>query len=145
MEIETYRGVVYPWSIDHMGHMNVQFYTGRFDEASWHFLARLGLTPRVLKASSRGFAALEQKTQYKLELLSGALIEIRTKPLEVKPKTIRLIHRMYDSETAGLAATSELVIAYLDIEARKAAPLPEEAVAKARAMLADSLPPEVQA
>ena len=35
--IETQRGVVYPWVIDHVGHMNVQFYTARFDEASWQF------------------------------------------------------------------------------------------------------------
>jgi len=25
---------VYPWNIDHVGHMNVQFYVGKFDEAS---------------------------------------------------------------------------------------------------------------
>ena len=40
--IETYRGVVYPWSIDHVGHMNVASYTARFDEATWHFLGELG-------------------------------------------------------------------------------------------------------
>jgi hypothetical protein len=27
-EIETYRGVVYPWQLDHMDHMNVQFFHG---------------------------------------------------------------------------------------------------------------------
>jgi acyl-CoA thioester hydrolase len=31
----TYRGVVYPWHCDHMGHMNVMWYVGRFDEATW--------------------------------------------------------------------------------------------------------------
>jgi len=30
----TYRGLVYPWHCDHMGHMNVMWYTGKFDEAS---------------------------------------------------------------------------------------------------------------
>ena len=28
----TYRGVVYPWQCDHMGHMNVMWYAGKFDE-----------------------------------------------------------------------------------------------------------------
>ncbi len=32
-QIETYRGVVYPWQMDQMDHMNVQFYTARFDQA----------------------------------------------------------------------------------------------------------------
>ena len=31
----TYRGTVYPWQCDHMGHMNVMWYVGKFDEASW--------------------------------------------------------------------------------------------------------------
>jgi acyl-CoA thioester hydrolase len=135
MEIETYRGFVYPWSIDHMGHMNVQSYTGRFDEASWHFLAHLGLTPGFLKANSRGFAALDQRTQYKIEILTGSLLEIRTELLEIKAKTIRFQHRMINSETAETVATMELLVAYLDTEARKATALPGHAIAKARAML----------
>ena len=33
--IVTYRGTVFPWHCDHMGHMNVMWYTGKFDEATW--------------------------------------------------------------------------------------------------------------
>ena len=33
--VETYRGAVYPWHCDHMGHMNVMWYVGKFDEATW--------------------------------------------------------------------------------------------------------------
>ncbi len=47
----TYRGTVYPWHCDHIGHMNVMWYVGKFDEASWNMFARLGLdaelSPRV--------------------------------------------------------------------------------------------------
>ena len=42
--IETYRGVVRPHHLDHMGHMNVQWYTAKFDEATWHFFSLLGLS-----------------------------------------------------------------------------------------------------
>ncbi len=41
--IETYRGVIYPWNCDHMGHMNVQYYVGKFDEATWQLFAFLGM------------------------------------------------------------------------------------------------------
>ena len=34
--VETYRGFVYPWVIDHVGHMNVQSFTAKFDEANWN-------------------------------------------------------------------------------------------------------------
>src|SRR6185295_20168046 len=35
----TYRGAVYPWHCDHMGHMNVMWYVGKFDEANWNLFA----------------------------------------------------------------------------------------------------------
>jgi len=32
MEV-TYRGTVYPWHCDHVGHLNRMWYAGKFDEA----------------------------------------------------------------------------------------------------------------
>ena len=127
-EIETYRGVVYPWQMDHMDHMNVQFYTARFDEATWHLFAALGMTTSYFKANRRGMAALEQHTLYKRELHAGALIRIGSELLEMKPKTIRFLHRMYDTESGLEAATSEFVGAHIDTEARKAVPFPQDIV-----------------
>ena len=40
--IESYRGAVYPWHCDHMGHMNVMWYVGKFDEATWNLFAQTG-------------------------------------------------------------------------------------------------------
>jgi acyl-CoA thioester hydrolase len=135
-EIETYRGFVYPWVIDHVGHMNVQSYTGRFDEASWHFLAHLGLTPGFLKENQRGLVALDQRSQYKLEVLAGSLLDIRTSLIEAKSKTLRYLHTMRNSESNEDVATMELLIAYIDTEARKAVVLPDEVHAKAASWLA---------
>jgi len=133
--IETYRGFVYPWSIDHIGHMNVQFYTGRFDEASWHFLANLGLTPGFLKDNQRGLVALEQRSKYMQEVLVGSLLDIQTELLEIKSKTIRYQHYMRNSESGEDVATMELIIAYIDTVARKATPLPDLAIKRAKAMM----------
>ncbi|HYD78515.1 MAG TPA: thioesterase family protein [Paucimonas sp.] len=123
--IESYRGFVYPWAIDHIGHMNVQSYTARFDEATWHFFARLGLTPGYLKANRRGLVALDQRTQYKREVLAGSLLHVKTELIEIKRKTIRFMHHMYDSETDELVATTELVGAFLDTDIRKTVELPQ--------------------
>src|SRR6185295_17442402 len=106
--IETYRGVVYPWVIDHVGHMNVQFYTARFDEATWHFLARLGLTPSYMTAHERAAVAADARTQYKREVRSGTLLHVSTQLLAVGRTSVRFIHRMYDSETDEEIATTEL-------------------------------------
>src|SRR4029434_4980145 len=52
--IETYRGAVYPWHCDHMGHMNVMWYVGKFDEATWHLFASMGVTDAFLKGHRHG-------------------------------------------------------------------------------------------
>lgn len=45
---------VYPWQCDHLGHMNVMWYVGKFDEATWQGLTMLGLTPSFLREQNRG-------------------------------------------------------------------------------------------
>lgn len=57
----TYKGAVYPWHCDHMNHMNVMWYVGKFDEATWAFFANIGLSPSMLRESNRGMAALDQQ------------------------------------------------------------------------------------
>lgn len=126
--LETYRGFIYPWQMDHVGHMNVQFYTARFDEATWHFFARLGITPGFLKDNHRGMVALDQKTQYKKEVLAGSLLHIQTELLEIKRKTVRFMHHMYNSETGDEVATTELVGTYLDKDTRKTTELPQSVI-----------------
>ena len=131
-QIETHRGVVYPWMIDHVGHMNVQFYTARFDEATWQFLAQLGLTPSFLERSHRSAVAVDQRTQYKRELVAGSLIHIATELVSLGRSSIRFLHRMYDSETSEEVASSELVGVYFDVDNRSSAPLPRSVHHRAR-------------
>jgi len=130
---ETYRGTVYPWQLDHVGHMNVQFYTARFDEATWHFFAGLGIGSRYLRDAHRGMAAVEQRTRYKRELHAGALIRISSELLEVRPKVVRFIHRMYDAETGDEVADSELTAVHMDTDARRSVPFPNEILTRLQA------------
>jgi acyl-CoA thioester hydrolase len=122
MQEATYRGTVYPWHCDHVGHMNVMWYVGKFDEASWNFFARLGLTPSYLRESGRGMAAVEQKVAYKRELLAGDIIEIRSSLLEIREKSIRFQHEMRNAETGEIAARCEFTGVHMDRKLRKSAP-----------------------
>ena len=54
MSSVTYKGAVYPWQCDHIGHMNVMWYVGKFDEANWNFVATLGLTPTYFAEPRNG-------------------------------------------------------------------------------------------
>ena len=124
--IETYRGVVYPHQLDHMGHMNVQWYTSKFDEATWHWFSYLGITNDYIKQNDRGMAALEQLTKYKSEVMAGDLLCVTTEMLEVKPKTIRFRHTMFDAARDEVVSTSELVGVHLDRIKRKGCEFPED-------------------
>jgi acyl-CoA thioester hydrolase len=133
----TYRGTVYPWQCDHMGHMNVMWYVGKFDEATWHHMSSLGLTPSRLQKEGRGMVAVEQHLEYKRELLAGDIITIRSAVLEVKEKVIRFTHEMRKDETGEVAATTILVGVHIDTSARKAQPLPADVLERAAGMVND--------
>ncbi len=122
----TYKGMVYPWHCDHVGHMNVMWYVGKFDEATWAFFGNIGLEPADLRKSQRGMAALDQHVTYKREAMPGDTLEIYSKPLEVKEKTIRFSHVMIDCSSGETVATCELVAIHLDTEARKGIALPDD-------------------
>jgi acyl-CoA thioester hydrolase len=121
----TYRGCVYPWHCDHMGHMNVMWYVGKFDEATWHFLAGIGLTPQSLRSSNRGMVAVEQLLKYERELIAGDLVSVYSRMVELRAKSIRFEHEMRNEATGEVAATCTLTGVHIDTASRKAVALPE--------------------
>jgi acyl-CoA thioester hydrolase len=119
----TYRGTVYPWQCGHVGHMNIMWYVGKFDEANWNLFARFGLTPSYLRRSNCGMAAVQQNITYKRELLAGDIVEISSRLLELREKSIRFVHEMRNVETGEVAAICEITGVHMDRHARKATPL----------------------
>jgi acyl-CoA thioester hydrolase len=134
---ETYRGVVYPWHCDHMDHMNVMWYVGKFDEATWNFFAHLGLTPEFLRANRRGMAAVEQRIAYQREMRAGDTVAIRSGPIEVRDKLIRFVHEMRNAASGEVCAVSLIVGVHMDTFARKSCALPPEVMQRARELLVD--------
>jgi len=122
----THRGIVYPWQCDHMGHMNVMWYAGKFDEACWQLLAILGLHPSRFAQDATGMAAVEQHIQYKRELHAGDAITIKSALLEVNEKSIHMLHKMVHDASGDVAATTVVVGIHIDAKIRKAIQLPED-------------------
>ncbi|OEU87590.1 thioesterase [Streptomyces abyssalis] len=132
-----YRGTVYPWHCDQMGHMNVMWYVGKFDEATWQLFASFGVTPDYLRNSGRGMVAVDQRISYQRELLAGDIVVVRSALLEVREKVIRFCHRMENAATGEVAALTVLTGVHFDTEARRSRPLPEELSKRARALVSD--------
>ena len=118
----TYRGVVYPWHCDQMGHMNVMWYVGKFDGATWQLLAAIGATPSRLHERQFGLVAVEQHIHYKRELRSGDLLTIRSSVLDCKEKSLRFTHEMRNDQTGELAATMLVVGVCIDMVTRNEVP-----------------------
>lgn len=132
----TYRGTVYPWHCDHVGHMNVMWYVGKFDEATWHLFNALGLSPSYLRAASRGMAAVDQHISYIQELHAGDVVTIRSALLEFKEKSMRFVHEMSSDESHVVVARTTLKAVHMDTAARKSCAFAEAIARKASAMLA---------
>lgn len=120
------RSTVWGTECDHMGHMNVRHYVGKFDDATWNFFAHIGMTPSFFRESTRGMAAVEMNIEYKAELLAGDVITITSRLLEVRGKAIIFRHSMYNGETGQLAATVRMTAVHLDTAARKACAFSED-------------------
>jgi acyl-CoA thioester hydrolase len=125
-EETNYRGVVYPWQCDHVGHMNIMWYVSKFDEANWSFFARLGVTPSYVRDSGCGVAGVQQNVSYRREMFPGDLVEITTRMVEIRDRSARFLHEMRDAVTGETTATCEMTAAHLDRRTRKATPWPSE-------------------
>jgi acyl-CoA thioester hydrolase len=133
--IEAYRGVVYPRHLDHMDHMNVQYYVEKFDEGVWHVFAAIGLTPTYMREQNRGMAAVEMNIRYLAELHAGDLIAVRAGIVKVGEKSLHVVQRMRNAETGETAAEWRAVAVHLDRKARRGILFPPEVAERARAMI----------
>lgn len=123
---ECYRGVVYPWDCDHLGHLNVKNYTGMFDQAAFHLQHILGLTPVDLRDSGTTAVDAQHTVRFLSEQLAGSLIVIDGALTKIGTKSFTCTYRMRNMETGDVAATAEIVSVYFSLETRASKEIPPE-------------------
>jgi acyl-CoA thioester hydrolase len=104
--------------------MNVMWYVSKFDEASWHLMAAIGITPTYMRDKQRGMAGVQQNITYKRELLAGAIVEIRSHIVTIGERKLNLVHEMRDAEHDEVCAICELTVVHIDRVKRRATPFP---------------------
>jgi len=134
--LETYRGTVYPWHCDHMDHMNVMWYVGKFDEATWNLFGHLGMSAAFLRKHHRGMAAVDQRVSYQRELHAGDTVAVRTGVVSAAEKKLIFFHEMRNADTGEVSAVTLLTGVHLDTQTRKSCALPDEVLGKARELFA---------
>lgn len=124
--IETYRGFVMAQETDSNGHMNVQFYTQKFDQASGQFLTRLGYSFKDLAGENLGFAYVESTIRYIKEVMEDQPVHICTEIVDLSSKVVTIRHEMYHSLTNEIASDCLMKWVIFDKKTRKAIPLPKQ-------------------
>jgi acyl-CoA thioester hydrolase len=137
-KLVTYMGTVYPWQCDHVGHMNVMWYVGKFDEATWIFFHHLGLTPTFLRQENRGMAAVQQTIEYRKERVAGDVIRVESHLVEMREKVIRFAHTMVNIEDETPAAICELTGVHMDTATRRSTAFPPSVRERAVALIAET-------
>jgi len=111
--LETYRGTVFRWEVDHNDHFTVAYYLARIADAGRAMLHAIGaaVAPTV-----------DCFISYRRELRAGDVMHVNTGVLAIDGESLLLGHKMFDSASGELCTTVEQrVRAKLGAESRTAA------------------------
>lgn len=123
---ETYRGYVMSDETDSNDHMNVQYYTKKFDMASGQFFARLGFNYKELSNNTLGIVYVESTIRYIREIFEDEPIHITSSVVALKGKVVTFKHELRSSVTDDVHAEGIMKWVMFDKNKRKAVPLPEQ-------------------
>jgi acyl-CoA thioester hydrolase len=126
--------------IDLNGHMNVAWYVYLFDRATWVLFERLGIDEAYRTRANAGIFAAEEHLRYLGELREGDPLEVHSRVLEVRPKSLRLMHVMTDPARHRIAATAEVVGVHVDYASRRSVALHPELLARMQAQVPAGAP-----
>ena len=103
-ELETYRGVVYRWEVDHNDHFTVAFYFAHLGDATQALLDALGLPP---ERDGRAWITADCYVRYMQELRVGDIMHITSAPIAVVPDGFVAGHRLVNTGTGAVVSTFE--------------------------------------
>lgn len=103
--IATYKGYVAPWECDEMGHMNIQFYFSKVQDADLHLMDGLGLNKERRWQSGTVLQPTQYHVRFHKELFASDLVVIQTSILSVNDCMMEVYHEVRNGLTGALAAT----------------------------------------
>ena len=126
--------VVRPDWIDYNGHMNVGYYVVAFDQATEAVCAHLGVGEAYRRQADASMFVVEAHVVYEREVMESSPLVFRSRVVDFDAKRLHLLHRMFHAGEGYLAATNELMCLHVDLSKRRAAPFPDDAMDRVRAL-----------
>src|SRR5262249_28203045 len=111
--LETHRGCVARWEVDHNDHLTVAFYFERFGHATLALLDALDLGFDYAEREHRGCVTVDGYVRYARELRVGDILHVQTGVMGADAGGLTLGHKVFNSETGGVCATFEQRLAHV--------------------------------
>lgn len=102
--LETYRGVVYRWEVDHNDHLTVAYYFARLGDATHALLQALELPP---EGDGRLWVTAECHVRYRHELRAGDILHVTSAPIAVEPDGLVAGHKLVNTGSGEIVTTFE--------------------------------------
>ncbi|MCR9293239.1 MAG: thioesterase family protein [bacterium] len=112
--------------LDAMGHMNVMWYTHLFSVGMGSLMNRVGLQWEVITEHHAGTFALESHVRYYSEVRVGQTVDLYGRVLGRSDKRFHAMQFMVNRDKRDVSASLEVVNAYIDLQVRRMASLPDE-------------------
>ena len=119
--------VIKEWT-DYNGHMNMSYYILIFDNAAEVMLTKFKMGGDSAKSDKKSTFAVETHTTYNQEVKLGEEVEVHLTYLDHDKKRIHYRVSMFHKEKKYLAATTEVLSLYIDLNKRKVAEFEPEKV-----------------
>lgn len=125
--IKTFHKAVSPAELDHLGHMNVQYYFAAIGNAITSFQIALGLTPSDMREGRRlAFVVVHGENNFKAELKAGDVIRMETGVSEIANKTATFHHCLFKTETETLSFDTHFKCVLMNLDTRRAVKIPDD-------------------
>ena len=96
--LETYRGTVFRWEVDHNDHFTVAYYLARIADAGRALLHAVGAAPAP---------TVDCFINYRRELRTGDVMHVNTGVIAMDGESLLLGHKVFDSASGELCTTVE--------------------------------------
>ena len=119
------RKIIKEWT-DYNEHMNMAYYILIFDQAWETMLNRFQMGGENAKSNLRSTMVVETRTTYNNEVKENQEVEVYCTHFDHDKKRLHLKCEMYEKETKTLAATTESLSLYINLEKRKVTEFEED-------------------
>jgi acyl-CoA thioesterase FadM len=135
--IDSCRGGVAAWEVDHVGHFTVAYYHQRIEDAGFVALETLGFGPDYSRRLRHGCITTACDVRYVHELRGGDIFHVQSGVIAVEEAALVLGHRLFESASGTLCTTVEQRVAHVDLATDEPAALAEPQRRAAEAHRAD--------